>query len=36
MRPWRVGKLSQIKIGRQLGIDNSTVSKWVNGVSVPR
>jgi hypothetical protein len=33
---WQAGKLSQVEIGRLLGISNSTVSKWVNGKQEPK
>lgn len=33
---WATGKYSQVKIGKMLGISNSTVSKIVNGKTQPR
>lgn len=33
---WKEGKLSQVKIGRLLGISNSCVSRIVNGKTQPR
>ena len=33
---WRTGNYSQVEIGKLLGITNSCISKWVNGLTAPR